>query len=67
MSGMQMALGEEPPPEPEAIPCEPHEPGPGNINDWLVWAEARAAAGWTQRQCRGCGLHVVWTAPGERS
>ena len=44
--------------------CEPHTPGPTSYLQWGEWADQKAAAGYVQRQCKGCGLWMIWERPG---
>ena len=39
--------------------CEPHTDSPRGYLQWHDWAE-RMGRSHVQRQCRGCGLWVVW-------
>lgn len=39
--------------------CEPHTKSPKGYLAWDAWME-RMEKTHTQRQCRGCGLWVIW-------
>jgi hypothetical protein len=43
--------------------CEPHTPTPTGYIAESNWADDMMDKGWTQRQCRGCGLWMIWEAP----
>lgn len=43
--------------------CEPHTPTPTGYIAESNWADDMMDAGWTQRQCKGCGLWMIWEAP----
>jgi hypothetical protein len=43
--------------------CEPHTDSPDGYLGWDEWAEQKTAAGYVQRQCRGCGLWAIWERP----
>jgi len=47
--------------------CEPHTPEPSGYVARSDWADDMMAKGWTQRQCAGCGLWLIWDAPAQES
>lgn len=54
---VKIVKGEHVPTHPDE--CEPHTPSPGGYLAWDAWAEEKTKTH-VQRQCRGCGLYVVW-------
>lgn len=47
--------------DPSATPdCEPHTPSPRGYLARAEWFGEMAAAGYVQRQCKGCELWMIW-------
>lgn len=40
-----------------------HTPVPGGYIARAEWMEKKAAEGWTQSQCPGCGRWAIWHPP----